>query len=181
MVSRLTRRLIRRLKYPTIKNYATLIGLCLWTGVLTLWVHRSGIKLRSDGEFADPQDSINSETVFQRTVVHRTIEKWHLSDKTGLVPVLFPTSTSKWSSYPQERLFHWNEVILNDIRCPGFDLMKSDKLLNFLIQLFMVQDKLNKYRACWLSFVENYNYFNWKLNFFNFSNYYYWQHLCCVS
>jgi len=64
-------------------------------------------------------DTKSLHSVFQKTFVHRTIEKWHLSDKAGKVPLLFPKTNVKWSSYPADRIFAWSEVQLNAVRCPG--------------------------------------------------------------
>ena len=121
MKSSLIRHLFRRrCRNPTIKNFATLVSLCLWVGILTIWVRSTSIKLKQGGEIfpLDPETK-SLHSVFQKTVVHRTIEKWHLSDKEGKVPLLFPKTNVKWSSYPEDRIFAWSDIQLNVQRCPG--------------------------------------------------------------
>ena len=121
MGSSLTRRLFRRLRYPTFRKFASLVSICIWVGIVTLWSHSSGIKVELPSQAPDegPSSSADIHSVFRKTNVHRTIEKWHLSDKEGRVPLFFPPTNPKFSSYPEERLIPWSEIGLNKVRCPG--------------------------------------------------------------
>jgi hypothetical protein len=162
MGSSLTRRLFRRLRYPTFKKFASLVSICLWVGIVTLWSHSSGIKVEQEAA-RDEGPSTDIHSVFQKTFAHRTIEKWHLSDREGRVPLLFPLTNPKFSSYPEERLFSWSELRLNEVRCQeGTKLTinpKEKKLTEFEITLFM-----------------NFNLLRNKKEYFIFSQIH--QHLC---
>jgi hypothetical protein len=35
-----------------------------------------------------------------------------------VVPRLFPSKTSRWNGYPEDRLFAWQEADLHAVRCP---------------------------------------------------------------
>ena len=157
MGSSLTRRLFRRLRYPTFKKFASLVSICLWVGIVTLWSgsHSSGIKVEQEAA-RDEGPATDIHSVFQKTFAHRTIEKWHLSDREGRVPLLFPLTNPKFSSYPEERLFSWSELRLNEVRCQeGTKLIiipKEKKLTEFVITLFMNFNLLRNKKCNVLSF-----------------------------
>jgi hypothetical protein len=84
-------------------------------GILTIWIHS-----RPDPDNdSDPDQSNSIHSEFPKTSVHKTIEKWHLSDPDGKIPFFFSLHNSKFSAYPVERLSHWSEVPLHQVRCPG--------------------------------------------------------------